>query len=283
MANMSHIPHKVHILLTFDEIKELKDIQRREARKLELSKSVENFKSMTKTAKRLFERVYANFDLKQDIVNNIIAYSKCLPKPGTIVIDKNVFQAQMRRHFHLTNAYMLERLWHIVTFGELNCKISCYVELIAIFLCGINDYKVQLVFKVYNFTDDGLISKKDIEHFIRPMMVNIGLLEENSEDFCVKDFVDMLLGAVDKNADEFMELDEFREITKHNILMMECLGPCLPPERQRKTFMHHLTDKTPSEAMALFRFERKISLQSAPKVAKSEGIQKYYPIRLEIP
>ena len=106
--------------------------------------------------------------------------------------------------------------------------------------------------------------------------------EEETEENTGKFFVELLVNICDRNGDDQVELDEFRELAEQNVLMMECLGPCLPSEEDRLKFKKLLTDKTYIECGALFRFERRISL-SEPALQEIKGIQRFYPVDLELP
>ena len=117
--------------------------------------------SLSIKSQKLFERIYNAFDLKEEIVRNVLAYVKCLPKPGTDIIDKNVFVAQMQRHFNLTDTVLLERMYRVCCLDEKSTRVFIdeFVELICIFLTSIRDLKVQFVFRVYNAREDGYLNR----------------------------------------------------------------------------------------------------------------------------
>jgi len=274
---------EIHILMSKEQRKHLQKeaLAKQKARKMTF---VQTLNTLNKKSNQLFEHLYRNFDLKEDLVRNVIAYVKCLPKAGSEVIDKNIFDAQMKRHFKLTDVVLLERMYHVCCIDDRNCKVMIdeYCELICIFLTQNRDLKVQFVFRVYNWRGDGFLSKKDLEYFIKPMVSQVNAVDENDEDNAWQYFVEMLVNICDQNHDDQVELDEFRELVGQNILMMTCLGPCLPNEEERIAFNALLKDKTNIETSAMFRFERRISL-CQPKIVRIEGIQSYYPVQFELP
>lgn len=242
--------------------------------------------SMNKKFNKLFERIYNAFDLKEELVRNVIAYAKCLPIPGTSVIDRNVFDAQMQRHFNLTNSVLLERMYEVCSPYRKQMGVLEYIELICLFLTDIKDYKVQFVFNVYNTQGDGKLVRNDLQYFIQPMVSQVR--DDNEIDICdqedrpLKDFVNMLMDVIDRNHDGKIVLDEFRYLVAKDILMIECLGPCLPNHQSAKRFMELFDDKTNLEVTAIFRYERRISL-CEPALRQHKGIQRYYPVTLELP
>jgi len=82
--------------------------------------SVQTFSAMHSKTNQLFERIFKCFDLKAEVVKNAIAYAKTLPKPGSQVIDRNIFDAQMKRHFNLTDRVLLVRMYDVCCMEEIN-------------------------------------------------------------------------------------------------------------------------------------------------------------------
>lgn len=287
-AIVTHSQHNLFILTTRNEKQNIAARkQNEEARKTNLEKrksSLKTLSSMSKKTNKLTERIFKTFDLKEQVVKNVIAYAKCLTAPGTDVIDKNIFDAQMARHFKLIDEVMLGRMYQVCSLDNRKTVVYLdeYVELICIFLTGIQDLKVQFVFYVYNARGDGYLNRRDLEYFIKPMVAQVTDNEEPDEENTWKYFVELLINVVDKNGDQQVELDEFRELAEKNVMMMQCLGPCLPSEEDRLLFLNLISDMSSIDCSALFRFERRISL-SEPKLRERNGIQRFYPIDLELP
>ena len=284
MGSTSDEP-RINVLMDREERKEyVKDNKERFALAAKRSK-LKTLNTMTKRSAQLFDKIFHSFDdLTEEIVRNVIAYVKCLPAPGTEIIDQNIFDAQLKRHFNLTNDLLLERMYKVCRLDERDPRVFIdeFIELICIFLSEIRDLKIQFVFRVYNARGDGFLNRKDLEYFIIPMFNKVRELSDEDYGTSLKDFVDMLVGVCDKNGDNQIELDEFRDLAADSVLMLECLGPCLPSEIDRIQFLGLIQGRTRLETSALFRFERRVALRE-PILIDKNGIQRFYPVDLELP
>ena len=281
---MSSEPY-IHILMDRDSRKEYIK-QNKERYGLAQKKSkLKTLNSMAKRSAALFERIARAFDdLDEDIVRNVIAYVKRLPAQGSELIDQNIFDAQMKRHFNLSNDLLLERMFKVCRLEERDPRVFIeeYIELICIFLTSVRDLKIQFVFRVYNTLGDGFLTRNDLEFFIIPMFLKVREMNDDYESGGLKEFVDILVGVCDKNGDNQIELDEFRDLAADSVLMLECLGPCLPSEIDRIQFLGLIQGRTRLETSALFRFERRVALRE-PILIDKNGIQRFYPVDLELP
>ena len=230
---------------------------------------------------KLCEDAQVIFKLGPRVTRNIIEYVRALVKPGGRDIDKNIFDAQMKRHFNITNLILLDRMFHVCCIDDSNCVVTTkdFVELMCIFLTEIRDLKVRYAFKVYNQLQ-GDLSRKDIASLIAPMVARVSIEDEDVS--AEKEFVDMLVAVMDRNDDGSIDIDEFRKLVDEDIMMLQCLGTCLPSEEDRIKFLSLLCDRTAVDVQKLFRFERRICLKSDLLIPKGT-IQKYYPVLLELP
>lgn len=231
--------------------------------------------------------------IPKPMVANILTYVKQLPKSGSEYIDKSIFIAQLFKTFGLSDQSLIERIHQVMSQkvrgieDRLAVTIEDFARLICIYVTDVINIKVDFVFRVYNVAgkNDGVLTSRDIYYKLKPMVQYTSLLAENpdAEEENAKEIVDLTMNMIDINKDSAIEYSEFLNTVMRNPLMLECFGPSFPPRSNLEDFKE-VIKRSELEVSAKYRNERRRSLGYPVSTQRIDDlIQRYYPVRLELP
>jgi len=243
-------------------------------------------------------------DLSREVVLNVLTYGKQLRMPGKEDIDENIFTAQMAKYFKITDKYLILRMFEIIKVERRpkgGASLLNFAKLVCIFISEKMLPKIDYAFRVYDVRASGRLTQADLEAALRPLIrftssvagAGNDILDsdgggaaevdatDDHEKKALTEIVNLLLNMIDTNNDRVIDLGEFHAIVKRHPLMLECLGPCLPGRRECDEFVGMMTDKSSFEIAALFRHERKTSLNDP--TSDTSLFDRFYPFQLEFP
>ncbi|XP_041366243.1 EF-hand calcium-binding domain-containing protein 1-like [Gigantopelta aegis] len=162
---------------------------------------------------------------------------KCLcAKQQKPRLDRLCFREILHNKFDLTEDIIMDRIFR--AFDKDNDGVLSDEEWIyglATFLKGELEEKIQYCFMVYDLNADGYISREEMFHLLKNSQVKH--TSEDDPDEGVKELVEIALKKLDVDHDGRCSLDDFRSAVQTDNLLLEALGPCLPPSCRRNNFL----------------------------------------------
>ncbi|XP_005106321.1 EF-hand calcium-binding domain-containing protein 1 [Aplysia californica] len=236
------------------------------------------FKRMQDDFNQMVDRLQEYSGLDKHLLKNIAMYAKCLPRKDSDMIDEPIFMAQMSNRFKLSNSFMISRIYSVTKTAKAgHATVEEYCRLICTFLTDSLDTQIDFVFRVYDTNQDGGISQLELVQLLRPCVTSSD--EDVDLDEALRELIEVVMQATDTNQNGTIDLEEFRQLVKKDILMLQCLGPCLPHQQVVKQFRKLIEGKAANEGAETFANERKKSLKEV-EIKSKEGL---YPIKLELP
>ena len=94
--------------------------------------------------------------------------------------------------------------------------------------------------------------------------------------------VTAIMEVVDEDGNDNVDREEFRDLTKKEILLQQFLGTCLPDADKVIEFRKMLEGKTTYQIMQTYRYERRRMLRYQVLQESENYIQSLYPVTLEL-
>ena len=94
---------------------------------------------------------------------------------------------------------------------------------LSVLLKGGLEEQAEFAFAVYDFTQDGFLSREELQHLLK---TSLGDEEETEEG--VRDLVHMTIKMMDRDKDGKLSCRDFTVSVLEEPLMLEAFGPCLP-------------------------------------------------------
>jgi len=217
-------------------------------------------------------------------IENVLIYAQQLPIYGSLHIDELIFESQMFRHFDITDKFMVSRMFTMTSHFRKTMSVLEYCILICTFISDEPRHRTNYAFNIYNFNGDGFLTKSDLRYMLTPAIKRVHMNnheDEEDEEENINYLTEIVLKMIDRDGSASIDREEFAQVVKHNSLMLECLGPCLPSNHHLTNFKDKILNKENFEIMAMFRNERRDSLRVPISNVIKQGIQQYYPVMLE--
>ena len=97
---------------------------------------------------------------------------------------------------------------------------------LSVLLKGGLEEQADFAFSVYDFTQDGFLSKEELQQLLK---TSLGDEEETEEG--VRDLVHMTMKMMDADKDGKLSCRDFKASVLEEPLMLEAFGPCLPSQQ----------------------------------------------------
>ncbi|RUS80506.1 hypothetical protein EGW08_011727, partial [Elysia chlorotica] len=169
------------------------------------------FNELKKRSAALAKAVSNETGVRLKVVANVIVYAKQLcPPDQPDLIDENIFVAQMGLRFGITSRYHVQLMFESRRIKKVSGKLMLvedYIRLICIFLSKKLDLKINYVFSVYDFKQDGMLDVGEISALLRTSIIHSG--DDNDPADALHDLITLLLSVTDTNNDGVISLEEF--------------------------------------------------------------------------
>ncbi|VDP93323.1 unnamed protein product [Echinostoma caproni] len=142
-------------------------------------------------------------------------------------MTKSVFKDVLFNFFGLTNDIMMEKIFRAMTNGNSVMTHDDWVQGMNIYLRGTLMQLANFAFTVYDHQKRDLLSKEDIQMYLRDVLV-VRLPEEDTEE-CHTDMLDMAFVLLDRDKDGYISRKDFLKSVLAEPLLLQVLGECLPP------------------------------------------------------
>ncbi|BFZ14037.1 hypothetical protein BsWGS_17076 [Bradybaena similaris] len=238
-----------------------------------------SFSAMQRLRRGLIDKLleFSN-GLDDSTVDKIITYAECLVTGDNQEISMTKFMSEMTHQFSLNSYYMITTIFDVFNISRRGTRKSLtleqYCKLICTFLTTNLDVKIDFVFSVYDVDQDGFITRAEAYTHLKPTIPQ----EDDEQEDMLKELIELVLKAVDRDGNGRIDLEEFRELVKKDVLCIELLGQCLPEEKDVQKFKNKLLNKSSYEVKELFEAEQAKLGQEYFGFGKP---QSYYPIKLE--
>lgn len=148
-------------------------------------------------------------------------------------MTKGVFKDVLFNFFGLTNDIMMEKIFRAMTNGSSIMSHDDWVQGMNIYLRGTLMQLANFAFTVYDQQKRDLLSKEDIQMYLRDVLV-VRLPEEDAEE-CQTDMLDMVFVLLDRDKDGYISRKDFLKSVLAEPLLLQILGECLPPTNRALT------------------------------------------------
>ncbi|XP_059141541.1 uncharacterized protein LOC131929393 [Physella acuta] len=237
------------------------------------------FKQLQKQASKLHHDLQRFSGLSDAVVENVLAYAKCLARPGSgDEIDDLIFIAQMSKQFNITSPTLLPLMFEAIKYPKATyATVEQFCKLICTFLCDDIEKKMDFVFSVYDINRDGTLSFSELYFFIKPCTIATDLDEDHEES--TRELIELVLKISDIDENGQIEKGEFKELVRANSLYLQLLGPCLPNDKYLERFREKIDQRSGIETKRIFHNERRSSLYEL----QSSRAVSLYPVILDMP
>ncbi|BFZ14040.1 hypothetical protein BsWGS_17078 [Bradybaena similaris] len=216
--------------------------------------------------------------LDYTLVDKVMTYTECLKSPTSHEISMSTFISEMAFRFKLTNSFMISLIFNNIN----NCRggsrksvtVEEYSRMICIFLTSDVDIKINFVFDVYDLDSDGLLTKLEVHTLLMTTISQAG----DEQDEMLKDLIEIVMKVVDRDGSGTIDLSEFRDLVKKDVLYIELLGQVIPDDTGIQMFKNSFLKKTDKQMKDFFARERAKNVVSCSDTQKEET---YYPLKLE--
>ncbi|TPP62794.1 EF-hand calcium-binding domain-containing protein 1 [Fasciola gigantica] len=148
-------------------------------------------------------------------------------------MTKAVFKDVLFNFFGLTNDIMMEKIFRAMTNGSSIMTHDDWVQGMNIYLRGTLMQLANFAFTVYDQQKRDLLSKEDIQMYLRDILV-VRLPEEDADE-CHTDMLDMVFVLLDRDKDGYISRKDFLKSVLAEPLLLQILGECLPPTNRALT------------------------------------------------
>lgn len=127
----------------------------------------------------------------------------------------------------------MEKIFRAMTNGSSIMSHDDWVQGMNIYLRGTLMQLANFAFTVYDQQKRDLLSKEDIQMYLRDVLV-VRLPEEDAEE-CQTDMLDMVFVLLDRDKDGYISRKDFLKSVLAEPLLLQILGECLPPTNRALT------------------------------------------------
>ncbi|BFZ14039.1 hypothetical protein BsWGS_17079 [Bradybaena similaris] len=192
--------------------------------------------------------------LDYTLVDKVMTYTECLKSPTSHEISMNINNCRGGSRKSVT--------------------VEEYSRMICIFLTSDVDIKINFVFDVYDLDSDGLLTKLEVHTLLMTTISQAG----DEQDEMLKDLIEIVMKVVDRDGSGTIDLSEFRDLVKKDVLYIELLGQVIPDDTGIQMFKNSFLKKTDKQMKDFFARERAKNVVSCSDTQKEET---YYPLKLE--
>ncbi|XP_033762067.1 EF-hand calcium-binding domain-containing protein 1-like [Pecten maximus] len=162
-------------------------------------------------------------------------------------VDKSKFRDMLQAEFSLTDNVLMDRVFQafdmdrdtVINEEEWVVGFSVYLSK------ELDEKKLKFMFRVYDFKDEGSITRESMFYFLKDSFVWTVISEEDADE-APKDLVEIVLKKMDLDKDQRVSYEDFAKVVKEEPLLLEFLGQCLPEAQCVDRFCTLLTgDKSP--------------------------------------
>ncbi|CAL8118364.1 unnamed protein product [Orchesella dallaii] len=176
-----------------------------------------------------------HFDKEQ--VKALMAIYKAFK--GSSQMDRLRFREMVASLFGTTDNIMLDRIFQAFDAdNQGTVSESEWIIGLSIQLKGNLDEQIAYTYDVYDINGDRSLGRDEIQSCLRGCIVHLpGILELEEVDEATNEIVELAMRKFDLDHDAQIKFSEFRHIVRHDPLLLEAFGDCLPHERAAVPFV----------------------------------------------
>ncbi|KAK6619628.1 hypothetical protein RUM43_012385 [Polyplax serrata] len=202
--------------------------------------SMESIRFLNRNLKLINElRAKTHFGL-EEIQNLLIIHYKLTREGGPLNYRK--FREVAHRLFDIAGDELYDKIYNrFDQHRAMQVNLETWATGLSVLLRGNLQEKLDFCWKVYDLYGTGYISRELMFHYMKNSIIKTSAGEDANE--VVKDLVDVILKKMDLDRDGKISYDDYRTSVLKNPMLLESLGPVLPPRPFVMGFLTTFTKK----------------------------------------
>lgn len=124
------------------------------------------------------------------------------------------------------------------------------MEGVSILCRGTPDQLIDFCYDIYDINGDKSLAREELYHCLKGSLLPYsGVLTSDELDEGIREIVEIGMKKLDKDKDGQITHPDFVSACYHDPLLLQSIGPCLPPARSLAAFMATFTDNYRSYGM----------------------------------
>ncbi|XP_021950163.1 EF-hand calcium-binding domain-containing protein 1 isoform X1 [Folsomia candida] len=159
-------------------------------------------------------------------------------------VDRLRFREVLHTAFDITDDVMLDRVYRV--FDKDNDGIISdheWVEGVSLLCRGTPDQLIDFCYMVYDINGDKSLAREELSHCLKGGLVPYaGVMNGDEIEEAMREIVEIGMKKLDRDKDGQITQPDFTNACYYDPLLLQSIGPCLPPARSLAAFMAIFTE-----------------------------------------
>jgi len=159
-------------------------------------------------------------------------------------LDRLRFREILHVTFNITDDIMLDLVFHAYdSDNDGHVDAVEWIRGLSVMLRGDFYQLINFVYDIYDMNGDKSLAREELNHCLKGCMYMGYGVDSDELDDCEREIVEIALRKLDVDKDSLITELDFQRACFLDPLLLQAIGPCLPPDRTTAAFLALFTEK----------------------------------------
>ncbi|ODN03456.1 EF-hand calcium-binding domain-containing protein 1 [Orchesella cincta] len=181
-------------------------------------------------------------------------------------VDRLRFREVLHTTFDITDDVMLDRVYRVFDYSNDGIIDETeWVEGVSLLCRGTADQLIDFCYTTYDINGDKSLAREELHHCLKGSLFPYsGVLNNDELEEGIREIVEIAMRKLDVDKDGQITQSDFTAACHSDPLLLQSIGPCLPPAKSLAAFMATFTENYRSYTSE-WNDEWKVNMQGVSK------------------